>query len=191
MVDEKLKAMQLRLVQLGFDVGPAGADGKWGPATRDAIIRHMGLPVIAAEVAAAPWFELARAELGVREAPGVANSADVLEYYRDAGHPQRADSVPWCAAFVGAMLMRSGWKPSGSLMARSYLRGGQRLDKPRRGAVIVLERGEPPSGHVAFADDWTPSVIKCLGGNQGDAVSVANYARHRVLGIRWPVERLQ
>jgi uncharacterized protein (TIGR02594 family) len=92
------------------------------------------------------------------------------------------------AAFVGSMLHRAGYKSSGSLMARSYLKWGQAITGPRKGAVVVIERGEAPAGHVAFVDDWSPSVIKCLGGNQGDAVSIANYARSRVLGFRWPLE---
>lgn len=187
-MDERLKLIQARLAQLGLDPGPI--DGIWGAKTRDAIIRHLG-----AELGDAPWLELARTQIGIKEAPGVSNSPDVLRYYRDAGVPQVADSVPWCAAFTGAMLMRSGWRPSGSLMARSYLKWGQPLDKPRRGAVVVFERGQAPSGHVAFIDDWSTTVLKCIGGNQGDAVSVANYARdgrpgRRVLGMRWPLERL-
>lgn len=192
-MDEKLKLIQARLAQLGHDPGPI--DGVWGTKTRDAIIRHLGLPVVAAELDAAPWLELARAQIGVREAPGIANDPRVIAYYRDAKVPQSDDRVPWCAAFVGAMLMRSGFKPSGSLMARSYLKWGELLSKPRRGAVAVFERGDAPSGHVAFIDDWSSTVLKCLGGNQGDAVSIASYAREgragrRLLGMRWPVERL-
>lgn len=192
-MDEKLKLIQTRLVQLGFDPGPV--DGLWGAKTRDAILRHLGAPVIAAEIEAAPWHDLARSQIGVSEAPGVANDPRVIAYYRDAGQPQTADTVPWCAAFVGAMLMRSGFKPSGSLAARSYLNWGKALDKPRRGAVAVFERGTGWSGHVAFIDDWDSRVLKCLGGNQSNAVTIANYARagapgRRLLGIRWPTERL-
>ena len=58
-----------------------------------------------------PWLDQAWADLGVREGAGNANDPRVLAYYRDAGHPEiKADSVAWCAAFVGAMLERSGIK---------------------------------------------------------------------------------
>ena len=68
------------------------------------------------------WYELALSERGVKEGPGEADNPVVRAYYKDAGHPEvKHDSVPWCAAFVGAMLTRSGIKPSGSLAARSYL----------------------------------------------------------------------
>ncbi|MEZ5776014.1 MAG: hypothetical protein R3D33_15310 [Hyphomicrobiaceae bacterium] len=80
------------------------------------------------------WLTLARGEIGVAEKPGAADDPRILAYYRDAGHPEiRHDEVAWCAAFVGACLKRSGIAPTGSLMARSYLRWGQPLARPRPG----------------------------------------------------------
>lgn len=61
----------------------------------------------------------ARADLGVWEwAEG--DNPRVLAYYREAGVPQDHDEVPWCAAFVGAVLARCGVQGTGSLLARSY-----------------------------------------------------------------------
>src|SRR5262245_47545073 len=69
-----------------------------------------------------PWLVLARGELGTKEAPGEANNPVVLRYYADAGHPEiNSESIAWCPAFTGAMLERSGYPGSKSLMARSYL----------------------------------------------------------------------
>ena len=65
------------------------------------------------------WLVLAREQLGTVEMPGPGSNPKVVQYYLDVVGKRMADSVPWCAAFVGAMLMRAGKKSSGSLMARS------------------------------------------------------------------------
>jgi len=126
--------------------------------------------------------------MGTKETPGAGNSAAVAEYFKASMGTVYADSVPWCAAFVGAMLAQAGYKPSGSLMARSYLTWGSTLAGPRRGAVVVFKRGAAPAGHVAFVDDWDGKTVKCIGGNQSDAVTLASFARASVLGFRWPTE---
>ena len=72
-------------------------------------------------------------------------------------------------------------------MARSYLRWGAVLDEGRFGAVAVLSRGsDPAAGHVGFLVGETDRHVVLLGGNQGDAVSVAAFAKTRLLGLRWP-----
>jgi uncharacterized protein (TIGR02594 family) len=136
------------------------------------------------------WLKRARAELGTKEEPGAANNPAVLAYYRDAGHPEiNADSVAWCAAFTGAMLERSGYPCSKQLNARSYLTWGKEVSKPSPGCVAVFSRGDPRGweGHVAFYVGETATTVKVLGGNQGDAVTIAEYPKSRLLGYRVPV----
>lgn len=188
-MDAKLYAIQKALADKGFPPGPI--DGVWGDQTRDAIAAYMGLkpksPAVASDAADAPWLDLAEGELGTKEAPGSGDNPAVLRYFEEAQSSwAKDDSVPWCAAFVGAMLARTGYKPSGSLMARSYLDWGKVLDKPRRGCVVIFKRGAPPSGHVAFAEDWTASTIRVIGGNQSDSVTRQSFSRAGVLGYRWP-----
>jgi uncharacterized protein (TIGR02594 family) len=195
-MDIELLAIQRRLKELGHD--PGSLDGIWGADTRRAVTAALGLkpaPKVkrrspGSAAVEAPWFELARSQLGVKELAGAASNPEVLAYYSEAGVSQANDSVPWCAAFVGAMLRRSGYKGTGSLMARSYLNWGTKLDKPQRGCVVIFKRGAPPAGHVAFVDEWTANAIRCVGGNQSDAVTVASYPRVNVLGYRWPSEAL-
>ena len=54
--------------------------------------------------------------------------------------------------------------------------------------VVVLWRGarDSPSGHVGlFAGmDHDSGTVRLLGGNQGDAVSIATFPADRVLGVR-------
>ena len=144
-------------------------------------------------MAAQPWLDEAWREFGEHERTGAAGNPRILAFYRDAGHPGIArDETAWCAAFVGACLARSGLRGTGSLMARSYLDWGEpaALDQ-RLGAVAVLSRGADPSlGHVGFLLAETPQSIILLGGNQDDSVSVARFEKSRLLGLRWPPEKL-
>lgn len=137
------------------------------------------------------WYELSMGELGVLESPGAADNPKVLAYAKDAGIDKivNADSVPWCAAFVGAMLHRAGIQGSGKANAKSYLQWGVRLNGPVLGCVVVLDR--PPhdwQGHVGFYVG-RPSIgkIRLLGGNQGDMVCQADFDSGRINQFRWPV----
>jgi len=135
-----------------------------------------------------PWLAAAWIELGQREVRGSADNARIRAFFRDVGHPATLhDEVAWCAAFAGACLERAGFASTRSLMARSYLRWGQEIESGHFGAVAVLSRGSDPSaGHVGFLLGETASHVMLLGGNQGDAVSVAAYPKTRLIGLRWP-----
>jgi uncharacterized protein (TIGR02594 family) len=134
------------------------------------------------------WMAAAWAELGQREVEGRADNARIRAFFRDVGQPASLhDEVAWCAAFVGACLERAGLASTRSLMARSYLRWGETLEEGRLGAVTVLARGADPAlGHVGFLIGETAGHVILIGGNQGDAVSVAAYPKARLLGYRWP-----
>jgi uncharacterized protein (TIGR02594 family) len=97
--------------------------------------------------------------------------------------PQR---VAWCAAFVNAVQKQAGNPTTGSLMARSFLNYGTKVDEPTKGDIVVLTRNGPPgSGHVGFyaGQDENGNVL-ILGGNQGDSVSVKAFPQSQVLGYR-------
>lgn len=108
----------------------------------------------------------------------------------------RYDQTAWCAAFVGAMLRRSGNKYLKTLSSRAYEENSSSIgtlisttyepDKMKPGDILVFGRsGESgksfknsPYGHVGF---WTgnenlPSgKISCLGGNQSNRVTIRTY----------------
>jgi uncharacterized protein (TIGR02594 family) len=134
------------------------------------------------------WLDLAKAEIGTKEKAGKAINPKIKAYYEEAGHPYiKDDAVPWCAAFVGAMLGRAGLKGTGALTARSYLTWGKPLKKPVPGAIMVFKRGNSEwQGHVAFYVDEDATHYRVLGGNQSNSVSVAKYSKDTLLGIRWP-----
>lgn len=135
------------------------------------------------------WLAEAWREFGQREIAGSAENPRIVALYRDAGHGEiQDDETAWCAAFTGACLKRAGVMPSGSLMARSYLTWGTPSRRAQTGSIAVLSRGgDPASGHVGFVIGETADSVILLGGNQSDAVSVAAFAKDRLLGLRWPM----
>lgn len=187
-MDDELAAIQEELRVRGFDPGPI--DGVWGRDTRKAIAAMLGVTakLTAPPVLDALWLVEAQKHLGVKEAPGANDNPAVVSFYVAAVKQKYPDSVPWCAAFVGAMLEATGYRGTGSLMARSYLQWGTALKTPKRGCVVVFKRGAAPAGHVGFVDSWNPDIVRSLGGNQSNAVSIATFPRSSVLGFRWPVE---
>lgn len=138
------------------------------------------------------WLSFAREEIGTREFAGAPDNPRIIKYWNDAGLSAVADGqdeVPWCAAFVGAMLARGRQAGSGKASARSYEAWGRRLTTPCLGAVVVFSR--PPhawQGHVGFylGTDMGRGRVRIIGGNQADAVSIADFPVERVLGYRWP-----
>ncbi len=107
------------------------------------------------------WLEEAWKELGIEESRGQVANARILALFRDAHHSEiTSDETAWCAAFVGAVLERSGIESTRSLMARSNLEWGEPADAPRPGAVAVFSRGsDPAAGHVGFVIAALPGEI--------------------------------
>lgn len=132
------------------------------------------------------WVIEARKNIGQKEAPGPAENPWIVGLWKIIKRGGiKTESVPWCAAFVGAMLEQVGIISSRFESARSYLTWGVPLKAPAIGAIVVL--GCDGGGHVAFCvgqDNWGNLLL--LGGNQGDAVNIAAFRADRVLGIRWP-----
>lgn len=135
-----------------------------------------------------PWMELALKEIGTLEGKGSANNPKVVAYYKDAGFPGvTQDAVAWCAAFVGAILARSGNPNTHSLMALTYEKFGVPLVTPIYGCIAVKKRKGAASWnrHVGFVVAANKEKIWLVGGNQGDAVSIAAFPRADFTAFRW------
>jgi uncharacterized protein (TIGR02594 family) len=135
---------------------------------------------------------IARSYLGTKELKGTADNPKIMEMYRTVGHHWvEHDEVAWCAAFVGHCLEKAGTDSTRKLNARSYLAWGEKVAGPeqaKEGDVAIFTRGSNTAqGHVAFFLKATGSQIEVLGGNQSDGVTIASYARSRLLGIRRPL----
>lgn len=141
-----------------------------------------------------PWYDWLHAKIGLKEFAGPADNPAVTELWKIAQVPAipafNEDETPWCAGAVGAALFATGFVGTRSAMARSYAQGGWgfRSPYPIFGAVTVIEREpkKPPFAHVGFLAGCDMARVALLGGNQGDAVSIATFARSRVIGYYWP-----
>jgi uncharacterized protein (TIGR02594 family) len=133
------------------------------------------------------WLARARGHIGVREVPGRGDSPVIQRWLRSLRAWWSDDATPWCGVFVAAMMQPEGFAlPRHWYRARAWLEFGQRIPVPNVGCIVVFER--EGGGHVGFAigyDDQRRLMV--LGGNQGDAVSIAPFDRARVLEFRWPI----
>lgn len=135
------------------------------------------------------WLIEARKNLGVKETKGMVHTPEVLKYWKDIKRGGiKDDETPWCAAFVGAMLERTGVKSTRFESAKSYLNWGQLLVLPVVGCIVVFTR--KGGGHVGFVvgRDAEGNLL-VLGGNQGDEVNIKAFPVSRVTGYRWPSDR--
>jgi uncharacterized protein (TIGR02594 family) len=138
------------------------------------------------------WVTAGRKKLGTREAPGQANNPTILGWARRLGTKvlgviYNADDVPWCGVLVAQCLEEADVTPATfAVRAKSWATWGVNL-RPERlaaGAVLVFER--PGGGHVGFYVGEDQASYHVLGGNQGDAVSIARIAKERLIASRWP-----
>lgn len=129
-------------------------------------------------------LDIAAKAIGLNEGE---KRAALQDYLTTGGANLDPATTAWCAAFVNSTLQQAGYEGTGSNMARSFLEWGQEVQQPQRGDLAVFSRGDPngPFGHVGFFDGYNDDgSIRVLGGNQGDAVSIANYSADQLLGFR-------
>lgn len=101
------------------------------------------------------------------------------------GNPTGRGSL-WCARFMNMVLEHSGYRGTGSDMAKSFAGCGQRVSGPQVGAIVVMGHGRG-GGHVG--------IITCVGasgnpimisGNNGNRVREAPVSRGRILAYVMP-----
>ena len=132
------------------------------------------------------WLAEAKKYIGVREIKGVNHHPLIISWWKAIKRGGiKTDEVPWCAAFVGAMLEAVGIVSTRFESAKSYLAWGRKLDHPEVGCIVVFTR--EGGGHVGFVvgKDANGNLL-VLGGNQSDEVNVRAFSASRVSGYRWP-----
>ena len=204
------KQAQQRLIELGYSVGSAGADGIAGRRTQAAVRefqKHRGIPqsglLDAATLGllfaprdgknempppakvALPWMEELLRRKGLHE---TRNKASLWAWLksdgRSLGDPAK---LPWCGDAVEtalALTLPNEPLPSNPYWARNWATFGDKVT-PRYGAVLVFARGS--GGHVGFYVGETATHYKVAGGNQSNAITTdALIAKGRLLDARWP-----
>lgn len=204
------RALQRILISLGYDLGPAGADGvigratvaaitafqavervpvKWpgtvGPLTQAALLKSAGktaAPVLL------PWMEEAGRRLGLHER---GDNAELRAWLKSDGQTVGDPAkLPWCGDFVEtclALTLPHERLPANPYLARNWLKFGRSIE-PAAGAILVFWRGSPKGieGHVAFCLLQNSRQFLCRGGNQLNQIRDSWIDKDRLLGARWP-----
>lgn len=170
---------------------PLSPDLPLGPKTAEVYYEALGFERDVDE--ATPWMTFAKAELAarVKEFPGDPDNPRIVEYHRTTtlnASDASNDETSWCSSFVNWCMMKADIRRTKNAVARSWLNWGREIDEPVYGCVVVYWRISKTSsnGHVGFYTGETDTHILNLGGNQSDAVSIAKYAKDRVLSYRMP-----
>lgn len=138
--------------------------------------------------------------VGTIELPGPANNPDIVKwadevedamstpYTRWAADWYNADSIPWCGLFVALVCVRSNPnKLANRMPVNKYLSAlewrnfGVKVAGPQDAVVgDIAVKTRKGGGHVAIIVGFTKiaghvTKLHCLGGNQGDRVSIVEY----------------
>lgn len=119
-------------------------------------------------------------------APGFTSSNVVAEARRHLGGNPTGRGSLWCARFMNMVLQHSGYRGTGSDMASSFAKYGQRVSGPQVGAIAVMSRGRR-GGHVGIITGidakGNPIVVS---GNNGNRVREAPVSRGRIYAYVMP-----
>jgi len=134
-------------------------------------------------------LKIAFNEIGTEEISGDEHNPEVLKYAKDTKIKGiTSDEIPWCSNFVNWVAWKAGLQYSGKPNARSWLNIGRKITNPEPGDVVVFWRESPQSwkGHVGIFLGVSPNKkrVYCLGGNQGNRVSVSAYRINTVLSYQ-------
>jgi uncharacterized protein (TIGR02594 family) len=94
--------------------------------------------------------------------------------------------IPWCAAFVGAVLKGLGFPTTNSLTAMSYAKYKKETKKPEKGDIVVIRRNGGSGAHVGFFHGFKNGgkTVSILGGNQSSKVTIKDVPTSIVISYR-------
>jgi len=123
---------------------------------------------------------------GMTNSSSLGSSNVVAEARRYLGGNPTGRGSLWCARFMNLVLQRSGYRGTGSDMARSFASYGQRVSGPQIGAIAVMGR-RGGGGHVGVVSgidaNGNPVVVS---GNSGNRVREAPVSRGRIYAYVMP-----
>lgn len=93
--------------------------------------------------------------------------------------------VPWCAAFINAILEREGFIGTNDNRARSFKDYGVKVVNPEVGDIVVFK------SHVGIFIQYKQMggtlYVGVLGGNQSNSVKVSYFPVKKIIAIRRPI----
>ena len=131
------------------------------------------------------WLRYALYEwrANVREVPGPGANPRFVMYDAVTTLKATSDEIPWCSSFACWCMESAQLRSPRSAAAADWMAWGE-PSLPRLGAVAVFKR--VGGHHVAFFLAQIADTIVVLGGNQGNAVSVAPMSGAMLIDLRWP-----
>ena len=190
-----IKIVQNAINNLGSNIA---VDGWLGDKSIEEIKKYGGVRIHGAianeisnlsEVKDPPWITIARKELGVKEIKGRKHNKRVIKYHSTTYGKYKNDEVPWCGSFVNWVMLESGITETVKFpeRAKSWKNFGVIIDKPTHGCIAIKSR--MGGGHVCFVVGKSKKgkYLYCLGGNQGDAVTIRKYRADAFSDFRLPM----
>jgi uncharacterized protein (TIGR02594 family) len=133
------------------------------------------------------WMSEARKHIGLKEIKGTGTNMTIKSWLSNLRAWWSDDETPWCGTFVASCMKAAGYPlPKHWYRAKDWLNWGVDIGSACFGCIVVFDRRG--GGHVGFVvGKDKQGRLMILGGNQGDAVSVAPFDTARVIGYRMPV----
>ena len=158
--------LQNFLLQMGAKLPKFGTDGGYGSET-----------IAAIDLLEVPeYVKIGLKEVGVQEIPGSRHNPRVLEYQSTTSGKYTDDETAWCGSFVSWVMKQAGIKHNIKIpeRAKEWANFGYAVSEPSIGTIAVKSR--VGGGHVCIVvGKRSDGKLYCLGGNQGNLVSIAIY----------------
>ena len=128
----------------------------------------------------------ARKYLGHKEI-GSTNKSPLIDKWATELSGKWLIGQPWCGTFMAQIFKESGLQtkvPKDFYRAKAWESAGTKLDKPAYGCIVTFTRDG--GGHVGLVVGKTKTgMLKVLGGNQSNAVTIQDFDPKRVTAYRW------
>lgn len=155
------------------------------PPSISAVIEHIERPL---------WLIEALKWIGLHEGVGPSDNPVILDWARaeggDIAKDYSHDSIAWCALFANMVLTKAGLKGTETLWALDFDNAWAWPNVKLAGAAVgaFAPMSRDGGGHIAIVIGRTrDGNLACVGGNQGDQVSIAAFPAKRPRSFRWPL----
>ena len=129
---------------------------------------------------------IARSYLGLKEI-GVTNKNPTIDAWAKTLSGKWLIGQPWCGTFMAQVFKEAGLSskvPKDFFRAKAWETVGTKLTKPAYGCIVTFTR--EGGGHVGLVVGITKTgMLKVLGGNQSNAVTIQDFDPKRAASFRW------
>lgn len=130
--------------------------------------------------------EIARTYLGLTEI-AASNKHPTIDAWAKTLAGKWLIGQPWCGTFMAQVFKEAGLSskvPKDFFRAKAWETAGTKLTKPAYGCIVTFTR--EGGGHVGLVVGITKTgMLKVLGGNQSNAVTIQDFDPKRTTAFRW------